>query len=326
MRFRAVTYRAGLAAALASLCLCLPVMSAETPSDQGKTEAVGAGRDEASAADNALRRVVLRAAENFLQERRTHAQFVLLRDTVAEAAEELATDRRTVWTRKEVDEELWYANVQAAVDIDAFAARWDRLARLLEEKGPPKLLVFLRETVDAEVLDRPVIEPRLQRELGKEGFVLVHRTDLEDDPRDALVRGVAAEAPTDALRVARQEGAQLLVLGLAEAAVDEAFGSGGTTQPVRPGAPRLFGYRAKASVRLFRTDRPEALDAYTFQLTGGVARSPGEAARQGLLIASNRLEQELRSAALTHWPAALGTPAARRAPAAETEPATQPGE
>lgn len=142
--------------------------------------------------------------------------FALVRDTIYSRASGIVSEYKVIEESAEPGGAV-RVTIEASVRPDAVARTWGEIQNILDQRGRPRILVWIDERIDGEPQADSIVARRLEELFTRSGFDLVSRRALHDIRRREREH---AETTGDAARLAalaKNAGAHVLIRGSANA-------------------------------------------------------------------------------------------------------------
>ena len=260
----------------------------------------GQGMSQQEAMNDAKRKAVERGAGAEVFSNTTVQDFVLIKDTILTRAAGFVQSVKIDGKPTESEDGVWEIRVKAVVSVKGIVHMWGAVTMLLQEKGHPKIMVFIDEKMDKTVVQNSTVQTRIENVLLKSGFRLVDRNQVKAIRGVDLSAAAAEDKPAKIQAIAKRFGAQLFIVG-------KAYAVRGANSRAIPGV-RLYAYEAEANIRCFRTDTGQLLSSIPSQPgldTRGVQRVWRLAAKQSLDGVGKQVVPKVRRDILRFWQDAL---------------------
>ncbi|MFB3892852.1 MAG: hypothetical protein ACE15C_12595 [Phycisphaerae bacterium] len=173
----------------------------------------GMGMDKDSAVNDARRKAVERGAGTFIYSQSETKDFTLIRDTVLARAAGYVQSYELVGDPRTSDDGVWTVKIKAVVSLKGVEDTWGVVKNLLEQKGHPKLMVFINERVDKEPAEESTVQTKIEKLLLDSGFQLVNRKQYSEIEKKDAAAAVAEDKPAKLQALAKKFGAQLFISG-----------------------------------------------------------------------------------------------------------------
>ena len=259
----------------------------------------GQGMSKQEALNDAKRKAVEQGAGAEIFSKTKVKDFALVKDTILTRAAGFVQSVTILKTEKSEDD-VFMVRIQAQVSIKGIQKMWGAVTMLLEEKGHPKIMVFIDEKMGPQVVANSTVQTRIENVLLKSGFRLVDRNQVKAIQGVDLAAAAVEDKPAKIQAIAKRFGAQLFIVG-------KAYAVRGDNSRAIPGV-RLFAYEAEANIRCFRTDTGQLLSSIPSTPgpgTRGVQRVPRLAAKQALDGVGKQVVPKVRFDILRFWQDAL---------------------
>lgn len=243
-----------------------------------KVEAEGYNKDDALR--QALRKALEQGAGTQIASFSNVENFTLIRDTIYSRAFGIVTDYK-ILKEGEGPGGSWAVTLEAKVRPSAVAQTWGEVQNVLDQIGRPKIMVWIDEKIDGQLVDDSIVQSRIEELFLKAGFDLVDRK-ATDEIRKRESQDAADEKDAAKLaRLAKDAGAQILIRGSASA---DRAGIRGVY-----GTPAAF-YNCSVQARIYYTDTGKLLVSESIPVRERGVRSHKEyspqAARAALVAAT----------------------------------------
>ncbi|MEP0845788.1 MAG: hypothetical protein HRF50_03080 [Phycisphaerae bacterium] len=142
--------------------------------------------------------------------------FALVRDTIYSRASGIVSEYKVIEESAEPGGAV-RVTIDASVRPDAVAQTWGEIQNILDQRGRPRIVVWIDEKIDGEPQADSIVARRLEELFSKSGFDLVSRQALHDLRRREREH---AETTGDAARLAalaKEAGAHIFIRGAANA-------------------------------------------------------------------------------------------------------------
>ena len=225
-------------------------------------EATGEGISPEFAKRNALRNALEKGAGAVLASYSQVENFELIRDTTFTRSEGLVRSFEILKEGEAVGG-VFYCTVRATVSTDAVAKAWGEVQNVLEQRGNPKIMVHIVETIDGVQSSSSILESKIEERLVNIGFQVCAKDQLsaieQREADDAARHGNVAKMQA----LAKRFKAQILITGYANA--DKADHSS-------PHGVALVNYNCDVQTKVYYTDTATLLDSTAIPVTRGGAR------------------------------------------------------
>ena len=161
--------------------------------------------------------------------------------------------------------------IKAVVSIRGVVDTWGAVTNLLKQRGRPKVMVVIKETVNGTTREESHLRAQIENRLKQAGFRLVNQSQISAINQKKLQTAIAEDKPDVVAAMAKQFGAQIFVMGTAQS----------TGRAVNVGGIAAWRYAAVGVVRTFRSDTGELLSSRT-QRRSDLERSALAAAQKAL--------------------------------------------
>jgi hypothetical protein len=255
----------------------------------------GAGMSREEALHDARRKAVEEGAGSYIYSQSKTEDYTLVKDTVlARAAGFIHSVEILNWSSD--PDGVVGVRIRAKVSIQGIKDTWGVVTNLLEDRGRPKIMVFIRERIGADYQESSTVATRIESSLLESGFLLVDRKQIKAIDEKDLAAAIQENNPAKAAAVAKKFGAQLFITGTANA-------SSGGQQNIY--GRRYYTYEAEANVRCFRSDTGQLLSSIPGQPTRGVKEVWRSAAKQALDLQAKQVAPKVTGDILRFWQDAL---------------------
>jgi len=281
-----------LVGVLVVVCVSAPAAAQVRKIDANLVEVtvIGAGMTEEEALSDAKRKAIEQGAGAFIYSQSKTRDFALVKDTILTRSAGFV-QKVTVLSKKETDDGAWELKVRAVVSVKGIEDMWGVVTNLLQEMGQPKIMVAINERIDGQLQEDSSLQTAVENMLLKSGFRLVDKGQIKAIDVKDIQAGIAENKPALVQAIAKRYGAQLFIVGSANAT------SGGRRNIY---GINVFLYGADANVRCFRSDTAELLASKrsTAQSNDRVARP---AASKALAVLGRKLGPRIRQDILRFW-------------------------
>ncbi|MEE9295054.1 MAG: hypothetical protein V3W34_08875 [Phycisphaerae bacterium] len=250
------------------ICLLVPTLlwvngaSAELK----RVEATGEGISPERAKKNAMRNALEKGAGLLLANYSKVENFQLIRDTTFTRSEGLVQSYDII-EQGEAAGGLFYCTIRATVSTDAVARAWGEVQNVLDQRGNPKIMVHIVETIDGVQSPGSILESKIEERLINIGFQVCAKDQLSAIERreadDATRHGQVAKMQA----LAKRFKTQIFITGYANA--DKADRSS-------PHGVSLVNYNCDVQTKVYYTDTATMLDSTAIPVTRGGARGRTE--------------------------------------------------
>lgn len=255
----------------------------------------GAGMNKDQAVRDAMRKAVEEGAGQFMYSRSETRDFVLVKDTVLQRAAGFIQSHE-ILNANELEDDTWEVSLNAVVSINGIEDTWGVVTTLLKERGRPKIMVFIDETIDRKSQDSSRVQTSIENQLLNSGFQLVDREQIKAIDAKDLAAAMAEDSPARLQAIAKRFGAQLFISGKANAVLSE--------QKKVSGIP-IFAYQSDANIKCYRADTAQLLSSIPGQPTRCADRAARSAAVRSLEMLANDIAPRVRRDILQFWQDAL---------------------
>ncbi|MBI5723343.1 MAG: hypothetical protein HZA50_05250 [Planctomycetes bacterium] len=232
---------------------------------------VGNGMSEEEAMRDAMRKALEEGAGTYISSQTQTKDFAIVKDTVLAKAAGFILSKE-VLSKNKTDEGIWVIKMKAVVSIQRVVDTWGAVTVLLEQMGRPKIMIYLKETIDAKPQDDSAVQTVLENQLLKSGFVLVNKKQMDEIQRKEAEVAAAENKPDKLLQIAKKFGAQILITGSADAVLFQNKTVSGMEVSI---------YTAVAKVFCYRSDTGQSMATINKRATGN-HRAPQMAANKSL--------------------------------------------
>lgn len=184
--------------------------------------ATGYGITKAQAKKDALRNAVEQGAGVKIFSSTQVKDFVALKDVMVSESFGLVTSYQEISAIHKEAEEIWEVKVRATISRDV-GKKWAKIKIILEQKGRPSIMFCLKELVDGKINPDKIGEYNLVQKFKNLGFEVIDREDsqitrnLEKHIEELdQLHNINNKAMQNAIAIASQRGADLLVVGFLE--------------------------------------------------------------------------------------------------------------
>lgn len=255
----------------------------------------GAGMSREEALHDAKRKAVEQGAGSYVYSQSKTENFALVKDTIlARSAGFVHSVEILNWSSD--PDGIVGVRIKAQVSVKGIKDTWGVVTNLLQDRGRPKIMVFLRERIGTEYQDSSTVATRIENQLLKSGFLLVDRKQIKAIDEKDLATAIQENDPAKAAAIAKKFGAQLFVTGTANA-------SAGRQQNIY--GRLYYTYEAEANIRCYRSDTGQLLSAIPGQATRGVKEVWRSAAKQALDLQAQQVAPKVQMDILRFWQDAL---------------------
>jgi hypothetical protein len=255
----------------------------------------GAGMSREEALHNAKRKAVEQGSGTYVYSQTKTENFALVKDTIlARSAGFIHSVEVLSWTTDA--DGIVGVRIKAQVSLKGIKDTWGVVTSLLQDRGRPKIMVFLRERIGTDYQDSSTVATRIENLLLKSGFLLVDRKQIKAIDEKDLQTAIEENNPAKAAAIAKKFGAQLFVTGTANA-------SAGRQQNIYGRA--YYTYEAEANVRCYRSDTGQLLSSIPGKPTRGVKEVWRSAAKQALDLQAQQVAPQVQMDILRFWQDAL---------------------
>lgn len=251
----------------------------------------GAGTDKESAELDAKRKAIEKGAGSIIDSRSEVKDFTLIKDTILARSTGFIQSAK-VLSSKEMEDGTFEVRIEAVVSIQGIEDMWGAVQEMLKAHGRPKIMVFINERIDKDLVETSTVQTKVEDLLLQSGFLLVDKDQMKDIDKKDLAAALAEDKPEKAMAVAKRFGAQIFIKGSANA-------SRGNDS--RIGGVEFATYEGEANIRVFRSDTGQVMATVAGVSTRGVQRVPNSAAKQALDLQAKRVSPELQLKILTFW-------------------------
>ncbi|MCD4826114.1 MAG: hypothetical protein K8S55_16100 [Phycisphaerae bacterium] len=255
---------------------------------------IGKGMSKKEAVADGQRKAVEEAAGTLIYSETKTKDFVLAKDTILSRAAGFVQSCDIV--SKSVDEDgVWTLKLRIVVSKKGIVDCWGVITNLLKQMGRPKVMVFIRESIDGKPQDVSTLQTRLESKLLKNGFILVDKSQIKAIDQKNLIAAVAEDKPEKIQAIAKKFGAQIFITGTANASA--------------AGTKRMHGrvfyrYLADANIRIFRSDTAQLLAAQVGtndERYGGMQQARRGAATASLARQGNYIVPRITRKIVRFW-------------------------
>ncbi len=285
--------------ALAACTIALGLATHALAADTKTVEVTGQGINHDAALKDAMRNALEKGAGVLIASYSRTQDFQLIHDTVFSRADGMVT-QYDVLDRGEGAGGLFYCRIRATVSSDAVARSWGEVQNVLHQRGNPKIMVYIAETIDEIPSPASILEANIEQRLIKSGFQVYDRSQL-----DAIAAGEADDAARRGdqgkiAALAKKFATQIFIMGHANA---------NKADHSRPHGVALVNYNCDVQVKVFYTDTAKLLASPSIPVTRGGARghttfSP-QAGKMAIHNAAAPLIDEMYETVMKSWAAEI---------------------
>jgi len=245
-------------------------------------------RDEALR--DAMRNAVEQAAGVFIAAQSETQNYQLVKDVIFSRARGFV-QKYTILSEKRDDDGVYVVEIRAVVKTKAVADSWLDYRAILVEKGMPRLMVVVAETVDGTAGDANTAQTRIENALLKDGFSLVNKEQVKDNDARDLKAAALADDLAKVAAISTRYKADIVVIGKSRAVLTR-------RRPIY--GVMNYLYNADAEVRAIRTANAKVLFSDSGHASRG-DRNQTEAARQALIQVGLFIGKALKLRLVTVW-------------------------
>ncbi len=255
----------------------------------------GSGMSQDEALRDAKRKAIEQGAGTYIYSQSKTEDFVLVRDTVLARSAGFIQKVDVLSTETDFDGVVT-VKIRAVVSVKGIKDLWGTVTTLLNDRGRPKIMVFIQERIGGQSQDGSTVQTRIEQRLLKSGFKLVDREQIKAIDEKDLAAAISENNPSKAQAIAQRFGAQLFITGVANAA------SGGVKNLY---GTQMHTYEAEANIRCYRSDTGQLLSSIPGTATRGVQRVWRSAAKQALDLQAQQIAPKVVNDILRFWQDAL---------------------
>jgi hypothetical protein len=255
----------------------------------------GSGMSQGEAMRDAKRKAIEQGAGTYIYSQSKTEDFVLVRDTVLARSAGFIQKVDVLSTETDFDGVVT-VKIRAVVSVKGIKDLWGTVTTLLNDRGRPKIMVFIQERIGGQSQDGSTVQARIEQRLLKSGFKLVDREQIKAIDEKDLAAAISENNPAKAQAIAQRFGAQLFITGVANAA------SGGVKNLY---GTQMHTYEAEANIRCYRSDTGQLLSSIPGTATRGVQRVWRSAAKQALDLQAQQIAPKVVNDILRFWQDAL---------------------
>lgn len=245
-------------------------------------------RDEAIR--DALRNAVEQAAGVFINAQSQTENFRLVKDVILSRARGFVTEY-TILREGRTGEGVYEVEVKAVVKTKPVADSWLEMRALLVEKGMPRAMVSISETVDGRHTDRNTTQTRVENLLLAYGIPLVNQELVKENDRRDLEAARLADDLNKVAAISGRYKADLAILGKSRATLTFSRPIYNILTHMYSGDVELRGIRTANARLLFSDSAAESFGD----------RNQTEAARQALDRAGAHVAQKFVVGLMDQW-------------------------
>lgn len=231
----------------------------------------GNGMTEEEAMRDAMRKALEEGAGTYISSQSETKDYALVKDTVLAKAAGFVLSKE-ILSKKQTDEGIWVIKMKAVVSVQKVIDTWGAVTTLLEQMGRPKIMIYIRETIDTKPQEDSAVQTVLENRLQKSGFLLVNKKQMDEVQRKEAEVAAAENKPDKLLQIAKSFGAKILITGSADAVL---------FQNKKVNDMDVSIYTAVAKISCFRADTAQIMTSINKRATGN-HRAPQLAANKSL--------------------------------------------
>ncbi len=175
--------------------------------------------------------------------------FQVMHDTILSRAEGIIKDYKVLEEKKVVGG-TWKVKIKAKVSKSALATSWGEVQNVVNQIGRPKILVWINERIDKELVEGSQLEVLIEKPLIASGFDMVARQAIDVAKQKELADAAADDDISRLQSIAKDFDAHIFIAGTANAdaaGVEEKYN-----------VPIAF-YNCDAQVKVYYTDSAKLL-------------------------------------------------------------------
>ena len=246
-------------------------------------------RDEAIR--DALRNAVEQAAGVFIQSQSETQNYQLLYDVILSRARGFVRSYDVLEEGRNPETGVYSVTIKAVVVARQVADQWLDVRSLLLQKGMPRMMVHVVETVDGRPTGRNTAQARIENILLKYGIPQVDRAQVKDNDRRDLEAARLADDLNKVAAISGRYKADIVILGKSRATLTR-------SRPVYGVLTHL--YTADVELRAVRTANARLIFSDSVSASRG-DRNRTEAARQALDLAGKRVAKRFLVRVMDTW-------------------------
>lgn len=298
MMFKKLAILAVLGAAFLAVA---PTARADDGAKTKTVTVVGMGMDESAALRDAQRKAVEEGAGTLISSESKTKDFVLVRDTVVAKSAGFVKNIEKLSSRQ-MEDKTWEIKIRAEVSVQGIVDAWATVKTYLEQVGRPKIMVWMKETMEnreraTEVIEDSIVSARVEQMLLDSGFLLVDRDRVKQLMEKEKDVAALEDKPEKLIALLKQEKAQIFITGTASATAGDHSRDDGMS---------LFTYEGQANIKCLNADTGDLIYKVPGRPTRGVQRVWKSAAQQALKFQADQIAPQLQQAILEHWQEWIG--------------------
>ena len=173
----------------------------------------GQGMGFEQAKNEALRTAVEQVVGTKIFSESAVKDFVAVKDVVITESFGLVTSYKVLERKKGKD--FWEVKIRADVTKDV-RSKWDKIKVILEQKGNPKIMFCIKESLDGQILNHPTGEYQLVQKFNELGFEVIDR-QMSADTKELQKKIYSMDQNHQGIvAVSSKHGADLVVIGMLE--------------------------------------------------------------------------------------------------------------
>lgn len=283
----------------AAIAMAIVVLAASTGHAQRRRDAedvnivtiTGKGDSRDSAVQDALRNAVERGAGQFIHSQSETNNYQIVLDKVLSKSAGFVKKYDVNKTIGPDANGIVTVEITAHVSVKEVATEWGEIQILLQQKGKPRIMVVLGETLDGNKQDDSIVASEIEKQLLSNDFPLVDKSQFNEiQQRD--IKSASFEDDLDrVIALGKLFGAELIITGSATADFASAEDLYGV---------KAYMYGAAARFKVVRTDNAATLVSDNVTARKG-ARAKTSGGAEALREVGKQAAQKIQDGIVAKW-------------------------